>query len=205
MKAILTKLVFALWAALAVRAQKAPDAKEIADAAVDSVLTDYEAGLPPIGRDYVQDLAVQSYWAFRESSLSKRALGDGGKSRGPWQLQGACGHRSVAEQAKCWRLLARDGVRSCPRAPYAILYGGCRIPLSKIHVSWTTESASLQRVAQADRLLGIALGVDHAQDAPVDPVYVFFPSAEQGIEAGALGQSSIRTLDDEQELVAGPR
>lgn len=178
-KPILTKLVFAVWTALAVRAQKAPDAQEIADAAVDSVLADYEAGLPPIGRDYVQDLAVQSYWAFRESNLRKHALGDGGKSRGPWQLQGKCGQKPVAQQARCWRVLAREGIRYCPRAPYAILWGACNVDLKKYGMpGWTTETASLQRVAKADKLLKLALGVDPPLEGTVDPQLALFPLSQ---------------------------
>ena len=163
----LIKLCFLVWGGLVSPSNPkvmTPDARAIAEAAVDAVLEDVARGLPPVGPTYYHDLSTQVYWAFRESSLRSNAVGDGGASIGSWQLQGACGHESIREQARCWRALVREGQKMCPSAPYAILWGGCDIDLKKNGLpGWTTRTASLQRVRKSDSLLAQAVQL---MDAP---------------------------------------
>jgi len=161
LRSLLIKLCFLVWGGLVSKHNpqvETPDARSIAEAAVDSVLEDVARGIPPVGPTYYHDLSTQVYWAFRESNLLRRAVGDGGSSHGPWQLQGECGFKPLGDQARCWRAIVHDGQRLCPDAPYAILWGGCNIDLAPYGLAgWTTRSASLQRVRKSESLLRAAL------------------------------------------------
>lgn len=153
MVAQLVVLGLALWAQMSVLYARQPDARAIATAAAGAVWEDVVAGRPPVGASYLEDLAVQDYWAARESGLDAHAVGDGGEAHGPWQLHGPCGGLSLPRQARCWRSLVREGVRLCPDAPYAILWGACALPLSRYGGTGTSRTASLARVRTAAYLL----------------------------------------------------
>lgn len=164
MKEALVAIAMTIWAAVHPQLPKAPDAERIADACAQSVLDDQAAGLPPIGRDYEEDLAVEAYWSSRESSLRARAVGDGGKAFGAFQLHTECGKRSLAEQARCWRAMVREGAKRCGAgsASYAILWGGCRLDLGPYgSPGWTSDRAAARRVGNAMKL--------HAGIAPDPP------------------------------------
>lgn len=167
----LKALVFAVWAAMGPLWARAPGAGPIADAVVATEVAD--AARPPVFGSHDEDAAVMAYWAAKESSLRLGALGDGGKSRGPWQLQGPCGTRPLRTQAACWLSMLRRGARLCPGAPGAILWGvgtdsrgrpRCDLPVPG-WPGWTVDRAARRRVERARALLVLALGKLAEQDA----------------------------------------
>ena len=95
------------------------------------------------------------YFAARESSLVAGAVGDGGKAHGPWQLHGAAGTATLADQARTWLALLHDGARRCPASPAAIMWGGCdvRDPLT----GGSTARLATRRVRRARELLVLAM------------------------------------------------
>ena len=169
MKAILVTVCFSIWTAIHPMAPRTPDARAIAEATADAVLADAAAGLPPVLGSYPEDVAVQAYWAFRESNLRHNAIGDNGRSFGTWQMRGAyCGQgATIARQARCWRQLAREGRRMCRAAPYAIMWGGCSVDLGPLGFPGATSAtASLKRVERArEYLRGALTGLLADQDA----------------------------------------
>ena len=160
MRDALIAVCFQIWTAIHPLAPRTPDARPIAEATVDAVLADAAAGLPPVLGSYPEDVAVQAYWAFRESNLHHSAVGDGGRSFGAWQMRGPyCGQgATIRTQARCWRHLAREGLRMCRSAPLAIMWGGCRLPIAGFPGA-TSASAAELRVGHADHLLRLALGL----------------------------------------------
>lgn len=118
----LVTLVLALWGVISPGVPKLAHAREIAEAVASAVL----AEPAPTYEDRDVDAAVMAYFAVRESWLDVRAVGDGGKAHGVWQLHGACGLRSVREQAACWVAMLREG--RCREHPVAIMWGACSGP-----------------------------------------------------------------------------
>jgi hypothetical protein len=56
--------------------------------------------------------------------------GDGGKAKGPWQLQGKCNAQPIAEQPQCWLDIAAWSVKVCSKLPVperlaALASGNC--------------------------------------------------------------------------------
>jgi len=151
------------------------DARLIVEAVADVVEDDAEAAanLPPdeakafapITSSYAEDAALQLYWAVRESSLNLTITGDGGKSRGAWQLQLPAGTSSAHAQARAWRKLLRVGAKRCPVAA-SIMWGDCEVELSTDEAA-TSKSAALRRQAKARALLlrAMAMGVVRTADA----------------------------------------
>jgi len=92
---------------------------------------------------------VAAYWAFRESSLDNRAVGDGGRSFGIWQ-QRVCGRSPIATQAACWVALLHEGQKRCAE-PSAIMWGIC---------DGATAKLAAQRVAKARSLLARVTGAE---------------------------------------------
>lgn len=117
----LVALCLALWAGIAQGYERAGDAAAIAQASAQAVLEDAEG--PPATSSHDEDLADLAYLAVRESSLRADAVGDRGLARGPWQLHGACGRRSLLEQARCELVLLHEGARRCPAHPMTVLWG----------------------------------------------------------------------------------
>lgn len=117
-------LVLAIWAAIHPGLDKLGAAPEIANAI--SVIVEQDADKAPVYGSHAEDAAIMAYWAYRESTLNTRAVGDGGVAHGVWQLHSACGNASVLQQARCWMSMLREGKRICPDAPAAPLSGGCR-------------------------------------------------------------------------------
>jgi len=124
MMRVLVALCMALWAAIAPGLERAGDAAAIALASARAVLAD--AAGPPALTSHAEDLAALAYLAYRESSLRARARGDRGLARGPWQLHGACGLRSLDTQARCELAMLHAGAARCAE-PLAILWGGCHL------------------------------------------------------------------------------
>jgi hypothetical protein len=142
------------------------DARPIVEATVDVVEDDAAATLEgdasrrPVLTSYVEDAALQVYWAVRESSLDLRASGDGGRSVGAWQLQAAAGRGNAWVQARAWRALLRTGRERCPRSPAAIMWGDCEVPTQEGPSSRTLAN---RRAARARSLLLVALGASDGE------------------------------------------
>jgi hypothetical protein len=136
------------------------DARRIIEATVDVIEDDAAAALEgdasraPVFSSYAEDAAVQVFWAVRESSLNLTIAGDGGKSRGAWQLQMAAGTGNAWAQARAWRALLHRGRERCPRSPAAIMWGDCEIPTAEGPSSRTLAN---RRTARARELLTRAL------------------------------------------------
>jgi hypothetical protein len=136
-------LVLAIWAAIHPSAPKLPDAPEIATA-IEVVIT--EDNLPPVFGSREDDAAVMAYYALRESSLRKHAVGDGGRSFGVWQENEKTGRADVLTQARAWLYMLHEGARICPDNPAAPLSGGCT----------AASRIAARRVAKARELLAAA-------------------------------------------------
>lgn len=149
----LVTLCMALWAAIALGLERAGDAAAIALASARAVVAD--AAGPPALSSHAEDLAALAYLAYRESSLRAHARGDRGLARGPWQLHGACGLRSLDTQARCELAMLHAGAARCPNSPLAMLWGGCHLrdPLTGRDVA-ELASARTRRVRE---LLGHVL------------------------------------------------
>ena len=119
----LVAFVLALWSAIAPGLERTGDAAAIARALVGAVLED--AATAPVYSSHLEDLAAGAYWAFRESSLDARAVGDHSLAHGPWQLHGAAGLAPVREQARTWLALLHEGAARCTEHPAAIMWGAC--------------------------------------------------------------------------------
>jgi hypothetical protein len=100
-------LVLAVWALIHPAAPHLRDAEPIADAIARAVDT---AGALPWSRE--ETTAVMAYYAMRESWLNAHAVGDGGRSCGPWQIRCDLVRRigmdaPLDEQARIWLSLVR--------------------------------------------------------------------------------------------------
>jgi hypothetical protein len=115
-------LALAVWAIVHPRAPRLAHAEEVARAWAQAVEEDKR---PPVFGTRDRDLAVGAYWAIRESWLQPSAVGDGGKSRGVWQLQTEAGKADLLTQARAWREMLHEGQRLCPESPAAPISGGC--------------------------------------------------------------------------------
>lgn len=131
-----TALILAFWHALSPGLDRLPSAKRIAAAIVRAVEAD---PLPAVYGESLRDAAMLAYFAVRESSLDPRAVGDGGRSRGVWQMRGACGSANVEAQAACWLRMLHDS--DCDDHPVAAMWGVCsglvpygtkRVPVEKL-------------------------------------------------------------------------
>ena len=72
-----------------------------------------------------QDAAVAAEYAFAESNLRPKAVGDSGKAHGVWQLHTRAGDGPFSQQIEAWLYLLRAGKVICPASPAAPLSGGC--------------------------------------------------------------------------------
>lgn len=140
----LKTIILAIWAAMHPAAPRIADASEIADA-IENVVTHDED--PPVFGSREDDAAVMAYYAFKESGLRKRAVGDGGRSFGVWQESTSSGRGDVLTQAKAWFRMLREGLRICPASPAAPLSGGCT----------AARKLADRRVARARALLEAAM------------------------------------------------
>jgi hypothetical protein len=150
----LKTLVLAIWAAIHPAAPKLPDAPEIATA-IETVIT--QDPRPPVFGSREEDAAVMAYWAFRESSLRRNAVGDGGRSFGVWQENATTGRADILTQARAWLYMLHEGARICPDNPAAPLSGGCR----------AAAHLAQRRVAKARELLEFA---KRALEPPLPPL-----------------------------------
>jgi len=149
----LKTLVLAIWAAIHPAAPKLPDAPEIATA-IETVVT--QDPRPPVFGSREEDAAVMAYYAFRESSLRRNAVGDGGRSFGVWQENATTGRADIMTQARAWLYMLHEGARICPDNPAAPLSGGCR----------AAARMAQRRVAKARELLEFA---KRALEPPLPP------------------------------------
>jgi hypothetical protein len=113
----LVAMLFALWHAAAPGVERQRDAREIAEAIATAVIEDGQR--TPILSSHAEDAAVAGYYAMRESWLDLDAVGDGGRSRGAWQLQGSAGRAPAVDQARAWLALMHRGARDCRDSPRA--------------------------------------------------------------------------------------
>ena len=116
----LRAVVLGVWTAIHPALPLRADAAAIADAIAWAVAFDPA----PVGGGELE-AAAMGYWAFAESSLVRRAVGDAGASWGVWQEPRAVGSGPLDEQARYWLRLLHAGELSCPESPAAPLSGGC--------------------------------------------------------------------------------
>lgn len=115
----LRAVVVSVWAAIHPGAPAIRDAAPIADAIATAVAEDVARGLPV---DASLEAATMAVYAWRESSLQARVVGDNGGSCGPWQMHCEIvrAHRmTLTDQARTWLRWTREsslaGVDSSPR------------------------------------------------------------------------------------------
>lgn len=161
MNAAITALCLLIWSLLSPGLERSGNAREVSNAIASAVVAD--AANAPALTSHDEDAAALAYLAARESALRVRAVGDGGRAHGVFQLHGPCGRRSLAEQARCELSMLHEGAKRCPGNALAILWGSCHMPdpLTGRDVS---ELAAM-RESRTRRLLerAIAQGVAEAQ------------------------------------------
>jgi hypothetical protein len=118
----LRALVLSVWTAIHPGLPTMGDAPAIADTIALTVEQDRD----PVFGDQDFEAAVMAYWALRESSLLRRAVGDNGQSWGVWQEPREVGSRDLETQARFWLRRLHMGALECPESPAAPLSGGCR-------------------------------------------------------------------------------
>ena len=127
LKAALVKLVLSFWAALHPGLDEAADAREVAEGIAAAVADDAENA--PVFTSHAEDAATAAYWAFKETSLQKGAVGDRGLAHGIFQFHVPAEELGdVRAQTARWLELLRQGRKYCPEHPAAMTWGACRQP-----------------------------------------------------------------------------
>ena len=161
---LLRAFVLLFWSLIAPGLDKVKDARAIATGLVDAIVADRDSA--PVYSSHLEDLAAGAFFAFRESSLQADAQGDCHElapgvvrceAHGPWQLHGACGFKSLEEQAACWLVILHDGKARCPRHPAAAAWGTCTGLVPYGGRSVPVQRLAAKREARIRELLTAAL------------------------------------------------
>jgi hypothetical protein len=85
---------------------------------VAAIVAAVEAEREPVFGSAAKDATNLVIWCGGETGCVEHAIaGDHGISRGPWQLQGACGLLPVERHPACWLALAAWSLKLCRNRP----------------------------------------------------------------------------------------
>ena len=148
-------LLIAFVAAIHPMAPQCGHAADVVNAVALAVASD---PLPPVFASREADAAVLTYVAWRESRFDTHASGDGGKSRGAWQLGTAAGRADTATQARAALAHLHEDAVACRDLPLAAYKSG--------NCSHGRDAAGTWMRAAGKLLAGLAPTVDATHGAP---------------------------------------
>jgi|HubBroStandDraft_1064217.scaffolds.fasta_scaffold43299_3 hypothetical protein len=124
---------------------------------VNAIASTVEFEPAPVFATRTHDAAFLLAYCVGETRCNEvTPAGDKGRAKGPWQLQGQCNSRPVAEHPQCWLDIAKWSVKVCAKLPQperlaALASGNCE------HghvVARTRHALAMKAVANLATVLG---------------------------------------------------